>query len=81
MMKMYHVIYIFTHSREFIPEIVPLWPKNQNQHFHAKGLIWGGGVAYTWSNTIVKEKMDLSLGRGTYRQRNTVFIALKASIL
>ena len=47
--------------RKFVPEIIPLWLKNQNQHVHICGLMdgGGGGGAYKLSNTSVKEKVGL----------------------
>ena len=39
---MYCIIRLFTHLRNFVPEIVPLWLKSRNQRGHKGGLMrWG----------------------------------------
>ena len=38
---MYRIIRLFSHQRQFVPEIVPLWLKNRNQRVHAGGLMRG----------------------------------------
>ena len=65
-------MYLFTHYRKFVPEIVPLWLKNrkkyQNQRVHTGGRMSRGAYmrgAYTWSNKSVKEKVGLSAGAYT----------------
>ena len=75
---MYRIIRLFIHSRNSVPDIVPLWLKNQNQRVH------GGAGDYVRGNlyaidTRVKEKVGLSVcvcggGGGAYRRRNTIFI-------
>ena len=46
-----------------MPEIVPVWLKNQ-VCLCVCVCVWGGGGAYTWSHISVKEKADLSTGGG-----------------
>ena len=62
------IIRLFTYQRKFVPEIVPLWLKNRNQHAHMGTLMrWGEhmqGWAYTWSSTSVREKVGLSAWGG-----------------
>ena len=81
MKNMYHIIRLFAHLREFVPEIVLLWLKNRNQRVHTGGLMRGWAYtrrAYIWSDRSVKEKVGLSAEgaytwrRGAYRRRNTV---------
>ena len=44
---MHLIIRLFTYQKKFVPEIVPLWLKNRNQHVHMGTLMrWGGGGAY-----------------------------------
>ena len=67
MKKLYRIIRLFTHLRKFVPEIIPLWPKNWYQRFHTGGFMRGGAYlreAYTWSNTGVEEKVSLYGGGG-----------------